>query len=206
MVEVFYVVERRHWQTGALVVALLVAAWLVFNGGRRSGAGSGGSQSLVFLPQFQPGEGPAVPAAARPESFPSLESPESAGRAPVTVQPARGGLYDGYRIEREKARAREMEMLEALMGRADLTDQQRQASQERLLKLLDRGEKEAQAEQLLRARGLPDAVVVVSDGGASIVVPLLLSRDEVARVGDVVARVVGMPLERITVMDGAKAP
>lgn len=201
----FYVIERRHWQTGALVVALLAAAWMVFNGGRKSDLGSGGSQSLVFLSQFQPGENPAAPAAAQLEGAPSGASPESAGRAPVTVQPARGGLYDEYRIEREKARAREMEMLETLMGRADLIDEQRTASQDRLLKLLDRGEKEAQAEQLLRARGVPDAVVVVSDGGASIVVPLLLSRDEVARIGDVVARVVGLPLERITVMDGAQA-
>ncbi|HEX6971592.1 MAG TPA: SpoIIIAH-like family protein [Limnochordia bacterium] len=195
---VFYVIERRQWQTGALVILLLVAGWLYFAAGGRQDDPA--ADRLVFAPQFRPGASEALPAAA------PLEQPPRGESGQVRVDASRPGLYDGYRIEREKARAREIEMLESLMSEQTLGESERQAAQARLLELLERGEKEAQAEQLLRARGLPDAVVLMGDGGVSVVVPLLLTRDEVARIGDVVARVVGLPLERITVLDGSRQP
>ena len=62
-------------------------------------------------------------------------------------------------------------------------------------------EVEMELEGLLMAQGLPDAVVVLSEGGAAVMVDTVLTEEEAARVGDTVSSMTGMSLEKIRIID-----
>ena len=55
-------------------------------------------------------------------------------------------------------------------------------------------------------QGLNDAVVVLADEEAIVVVGKELSVAEVSQIGSLVARVAGIPLEHITISDGLSYP
>ena len=48
---------------------------------------------------------------------------------------------------------------------------------------------------------MPDAVVVLSETGATVMVDSILTEEEAARIGDTVSGVTGMSLEKIRIID-----
>lgn len=106
-----------------------------------------------------------------------------------------------YRIEREKVRSRRLEQLENTINDAALSEQYRQDMQKELLHLLDNVTKETEIENLLKANGYLDAVTLIENESATIVVPVTLTREEAMVIGDLVHRITGIRLERITIVD-----
>lgn len=81
-----------------------------------------------------------------------------------------------YRIEREKVRSRRLELLENTINDASLSEQYRQELQGELLNLLDNVAKETEIENLLKANGYLDAVILMENESATVVVPVSLTR------------------------------
>lgn len=106
-----------------------------------------------------------------------------------------------YRIEREKVRSRRLELLENTINDASLSEQYRQDLQGELLNLLDNVAKETEIENLLKANGYLDAVILMENESATVVVPVSLTREEAMVIGDLVHRITGIRLERITIVD-----
>ena len=51
------------------------------------------------------------------------------------------------------------------------------------------------------AQGLPDAVVVLSESGVTVMVDTVLTEEEATRIGDTVSGMTGMSLEKIRIID-----
>lgn len=126
--------------------------------------------------------------------------------APVMSQTfSRAPEFDVARIARLQARSRRIEALEETLGRPDLPAESQEEAQRELLSLARLEEIEREAEGLLLAQGFSDALVVIGEWGAQVVVPDVIAGDEASRIGELVARLSGLPLERIVIVDGAPA-
>lgn len=121
----------------------------------------------------------------------------------VSVQRTSAGYFDEYRIERDRARAMQVDLLRAAAAESGISEVRKEQLTTELLALLKRSEREMQTESLLRAKGFSDAVVVLADDTASVVLPEVLQREDAARVGELVARLADVALERIAIIDGA---
>jgi len=118
----------------------------------------------------------------------------------VSVTPAPTKFVE-YRIEREKQRSQQLEYLEKMLETQSLSDQQRYELQKELLVLLDNIAKETDLENLLKANGYLDAVVLIENNSVTVVVPVTLTVQEAEIIGELVHRITNVRLDRITIID-----
>lgn len=190
---------------------LVVAAGVFYIASRVQESSSVSRGELVFRPDPVPmgtvaTGSPATGPAAHPEEA-AVETAATAGlpdrtsgqEAPASTE----ARFDAFRIERSQGRSRRIEALQESLRDASLPPAQREAMREELLALIEQMELEQEIEGMLVARGLTDAVVVLREHSAEVVVSDVLDREEASRVGDLVARMGGVPLEGIVIVDGA---
>ncbi len=214
-------VRQGTWRKG-LAVLLLLAAVVVFGALNRVKESAIETQGqLVFTNQFMPslpGEGPAsgesvasaerVGNGARAGNAEMAELFAAEEVAPAMASPTpseRNPEFDAYRASRLQNRARRMETVQRLLDSDELDEASRKALQDEMLALSEYADLEERAEGLLVARGLYDAVVMINQSDADVIVSNRITRDQAGQIGGVVARVAGVPLNRITIVDGALA-
>ena len=61
--------------------------------------------------------------------------------------------------------------------------------------------KEAEIENLLRAKGYIDGVAILKANSATVVVQAELTQEEAAQIGELVNRLTGISFDRITIVD-----
>jgi hypothetical protein len=188
--EMIVVIDRRRAAKMTMLVVFLAAAgflWATSGHERELWSAQGVEPLWTALPGEEAHE-PAQPVTAA---------------VAVEVMPAEEGLFAEYRLERDRARAAQMELIRSALDAPGLDEARRSQLSAELLALLRKGERELQAETLLRAKGFSEAVVVLTDTGANAVIADVLQQGEVAKVGELVARATGVQLERIVIIDGA---
>lgn len=220
----FHVIERRTWQRMILIAVLLgmsVSMMVIYDGdvepvignhlrlvGQLLGTGDGSANVRQDADEH---EGFASPAAAQDVSEAEAEQTVFAPMQPgEAFDDSAAAAVSGdarlavYRLERDRNLARYIEQLQDLV--AVWGEKSDPAVQAEIVRLLGRAERQMQAEGLLRVQGLNDAVVVLADEEAIVVVGKELSVAEVSQIGSLVARVAGIPLEHITISDGLSYP
>jgi len=80
------------------------------------------------------------------------------------------GLLAEYRIERERIRSKELTLLKEITNNTAGTPKAREAAYVKLVNLVDREEKEMQAEAIIKSQGFGDCVVVVTEGNTTVMV------------------------------------
>jgi len=113
-----------------------------------------------------------------------------------------GDFFAEYRLERSRARSRNVETLRQILADEEASDQARAAASMQLVDLSKRTEAEAEAEALIRARGYKDALVFVREDTCDVVVSgPELTRADAEQIGDITARCLGVELDRITIVE-----
>ncbi|HET7559525.1 MAG TPA: SpoIIIAH-like family protein [Limnochordia bacterium] len=186
----FLVVERKTWQLSGLVLALLAVAavWWLSTAGREAPARG---NTLVRQAAV------TAPSAAATGGTVQIE------RGAANSQTA--NFYDDYRLARDQAESRSIEALQQAI-KADASAEAKDADQARLFALLTRQEREIAAEQMLRSKGIADAVVIMDDSGANVVVAAELKATQAAMVGQLVHDVTKVALADISISDRASLP
>ncbi len=140
--------------------------------------------------------------------FALLDEPEPAELAslvePVSVRPI-PTKFSEYRLERERLRSRQMELLQNIAYDGTASPEQRQKAQEELQQVLAVMAVEAEIENLLKAKGYLDGVAMLDDDSAIIVVPVRLTREEAAQIGELVRSLTGISYDQITIVDEPSA-
>jgi hypothetical protein len=121
----------------------------------------------------------------------------------ITVHSPKVAVFAEYRMELDRVRAAQIELLQTVLQNQEISAAQRDQLNTELRLIMQRSEAELQAEILLRAKGYPDAIVVITQNGANVVVPAVLTQQDAAVIGELVARASGVSTERITIIDGA---
>jgi stage III sporulation protein AH len=119
---------------------------------------------------------------------------------PVTVRTVPTKFAE-YKLERERMRSRQIELLQNIAYDVQTQGERREEAQLQLQALIDRITRETEIENLLKAKGYLDALVLLDSQAVTVVVPVTLTRDEAARVGELVHRLTGLSMERITIVD-----
>lgn len=114
--------------------------------------------------------------------------------------PRRVHPFDVLRIERERQRSREIEMLETIVTDVTRTTDERDAASRRAESMWSDARREAEVEHLLEAQGYR-VVATVSEGRAHIVVDAPLDASDAARIGELTVQVTGVRREAVTIVD-----
>ncbi len=120
--------------------------------------------------------------------------------SPPAPSPEGPDFFVDFRLERERVRSQQIEYLREVMENQKVDEQTRQQAALRWLAITDNMGKEVDAENLIRAKGFADALVILKDNSATVIVRAReLTPIEVARIADIVIRGCGIPAENITV-------
>jgi stage III sporulation protein AH len=105
------------------------------------------------------------------------------------------------RLQREKARSAQKELLRELIDNPNSDEEVRKKAQHELLQLSRVIGREAEVEELIRAKGFRDVLVYLRDGAAVVVIRTqALTGEEVARIADIVNRFAGVPLQAMSII------
>lgn len=108
-------------------------------------------------------------------------------------------FFTEYRLERDKIRSERSDLLREIIKDAETEDTKHQA-QETILKMTLEKQREAEMENLIKAKGFGDALVFIQENSVSAVVKTTaLSREEVIQVAEVICRIAGVKPEDVTV-------
>ncbi len=125
-----------------------------------------------------------------------------AGATPGKADVSGEGFFPEYRLERDRARSRNIEILRQVMADEKASEEARTVAGMQLVDLSKKTEAEAEAEALIRARGYKDALVFVRGDACDVVVSgPELSRADAEQIGDIVARCLGVDLANITIVE-----
>jgi len=118
------------------------------------------------------------------------------------VAPLRTDFFNEYRWERERSRSRQASYLEEILLDPTIQPARRAETEARLWHLTQLSHKETELENLIKAKGHRDVGVVLTADSANIVVDGQVDAAQAAQIGEVVNRLAGVTLERITIIDG----
>lgn len=108
-------------------------------------------------------------------------------------------FFTEYRLERDKIRSERFDVLRDMVKQAK-TEEVKQRTQETILRLVQEKQREYEMENLIKARGFQDALVVIQDKSVNAIVKTQsFTRDEVIQVAEVISRVTGVRPEDITI-------
>ena len=104
------------------------------------------------------------------------------------------------KMNREQVRSKNKESLLEVINNEALTDKQKKAAIDEMVKLADIAEKEANTEMLLNAKGFNNVVVSIVDDSCDVVVDMGEVTDaKMAQVEDIVKRKTGISPEKIVI-------
>lgn len=139
-------------------------------------------------------EDTANPALAMPELPLALNMEQQA------EEPDGDGFFMEFRLERDRRRAQEIELLQSMFNSTDDAGEIKQEIQYKLLAITNSIDQELTLESLIMAKGYADAVAVVQPESVTVVVrDGDFSEEDAARIADLVNRTTGIPLSKITV-------
>lgn len=146
----------------------------------------------ALLPTFLSAEPPAL---AAPVVGPALPA-----TAPTAAAANTRGFFSEFRLERDRSRSAQQEVIREVLAGATLDPQVKQDATNRYLWLGKAASLETEAEGLIRGLGFGDAIVFLSESGANVIVKATsLDRNQVAQIADIVARTCSVKAQTITV-------
>ncbi|SHM51559.1 stage III sporulation protein AH [Caldanaerovirga acetigignens] len=111
-------------------------------------------------------------------------------------------FFVDYRLERDRLRSQEADYLREIINNPNASQESKEKAQKDLIALAEKVEKEMNVENLIKAKGFEDAVIIISGDSANVIVKSEgLSTKEVAQITDIVTRTTGLSLEKITIVE-----
>lgn len=206
--QVFFVTLSRRWWRGAvLFLVLVVGVALAWMDDERRTATIGGdalnTDTEVVVATTGPSASSAGEQLAWDDTDPAAVASGALGPS-VSTTAVRVHPFDELRLERERQRSRQAELLQMTAQDSSVSEARRRDAHEQLLALWRLEGREAEIEHLLHAQGYT-GVVVLSLGGAHVVVDGVLDATAAAVVGELVHRTADVPREAITIVDGIRS-
>lgn len=171
----------------ALLLVYTGSSGYFSSGGRTSGAMS------QPTPQEQNAQGRSTGAVIRENAMPNQD------------ELSNENFFVEYRLQREKSRGRQVELLESIVDNPSSAAETRKAAQDQLMEISGSISKEVRVENLLRAKGYRDAVVCLDRRGVTVVMECsALGPAEEAGIMDMVSRETGFGEQGIVIIPKKK--
>lgn len=106
-----------------------------------------------------------------------------------------------YRMERERVRGRQVELLQGIINNPDSTEDMRREAQQRLMQVTENMERELHLENLIKAKGYSEAALFIQPGSATVILKnSTINEQDATRIADLVSRVTGYDLNDIVII------
>lgn len=113
-----------------------------------------------------------------------------------------GSFFPYFRLQREKVRSQQLELLQEIINNPNTDDTSKQSALNRLLTITSAMEMELKAEGLLKAQGFDEGVVIVQESAASVIISgPELNETEEEQVKNQVAGVLKMKSQQISLIN-----
>ncbi|MDX9872096.1 MAG: SpoIIIAH-like family protein [Clostridia bacterium] len=117
---------------------------------------------------------------------------------------SKDNFFSEFRIERERTRSGQIEILREIVNNPNSSEQLRQEAQHKLIAISDNLDKESKIENMLVAKGFKDAIAVIQEKAVMVIVPSdSLLPEEAARIADIVTKMSGVSMENVTIVPKA---
>lgn len=111
-----------------------------------------------------------------------------------------GDFFIEYRLERDRRRAQEIEMLQTMFNSSNVANEARQEALQKVLQLTNSLDQELTLETLIVAKGYADAVTFIQQNQVTVVVKDGdFDSKDATKIADLVNRTTGIPLSKITI-------
>lgn len=115
----------------------------------------------------------------------------------------RGSIFMEYRLQRDRVRDQEIEMLEAMIENPEISQKSKEEAESMLLELIQLMEHELLIENMVKAQGFEDAIFFYRKRVATVMVKKKdLSEAEFLQIADTVTGVMEIPREDVQVISG----
>lgn len=106
-----------------------------------------------------------------------------------------------YRIEREKVRSQQVEILREIVNNPNSITDVRKEAQEKLLSLTQTLENELKLENLIIAKGYPDAAVFIQPESVMVILKSeAINQEDVTKIADLISNTTGHQYEDIVII------
>lgn len=134
------------------------------------------------------------------EEISEPEETEELNQPPVNDSYSGSDFFVEYRLERERVRSQQMDMLREIVHNPNADAENRKEAHRILLEVSQRLELEMEAEGLIKAKGFRDAVVFFNEEQIHVIVKAeQLEVAQVAQIGDLITGMYGANLEHIII-------
>ena len=183
------VMKRKEVLIGALILLIGVAAFINFNYAQ--------DRENVAISQASETDAESGDAADAEPSAPAGKM----GEAQLVSAPMTDYFADA-RISRENARSTTISRLNEIVENTSVDMETKKQAQDDLLAIAGVADKEAAAENMIKAKGFADAVVYVSADTASVTVKAKdLSESDVAKIQDIVNSQTAVSIKNIKIVE-----
>lgn len=177
----------RGGQSAALPVAQTTAAPDLISAVAGTGATKPASTATANTARFEGSDEPALE--------PDIEKSLVSARVEYDYE---GSALASARLSRDYTRSRELDLLRETLDRGEATVE----AERRFLDLVARIDMESSAENLIRASGFDDAMVLLTDQTVEAIVSSDgLGKDDAAVIGGILSRVTGRKLHEIRIKE-----
>jgi len=150
----------------------------------------------------KPGEESNSRAVTADESLESFSPGEILKNKAEGIKKADGReFFVEYRMERERVRGQQIELLQKIVDDPDSDPEMRKEAQKRLIELTENMEKELQLESLIKAKGYEEAALFIQPDSATVIIKKEeIKEEDATKIADIVSKVTGYGLSNIVVI------
>ncbi|MDR1205262.1 MAG: SpoIIIAH-like family protein [Peptococcaceae bacterium] len=142
-------------------------------------------------------------AAAEDEPAAAGEAVSEERTAPEGDAAAEWDIYEGYRLERDRLRSEQVQILKEIAGSELYEDDRKREAQDRILRITEEREQELLIESALAAMGLdPCAALIQWDKAVVIAPPSLILPENARQIRELAAQVSGRAPEDMILIPG----
>jgi len=191
------VIRKKSVILTALVLLLCVVAIVNYNFSKDKDVAIGNPDSNITFVEENGGE-------EAPEGELTEDSTES-GDMEIEVSGANltgTSFFIQSRLDRDKNRSFYIETLNGIVSDQKIDAEVRKMAQQEMISLIKRSETERIIENLIKAKGFKDALVIMSDASVNVIVNSeKLTSAQVAQIKDIVSREAGVNIDKIKIME-----
>jgi stage III sporulation protein AH len=194
------VLKRKTVVLSLLVLLLIAVAVVNHNLGREIA----GENSLTFVKEDSPGE-QEVP---EPEGDLALDSEDTGsikieeGVETSAASLATSSFFIQSRLDRNKNRSFYIETLNGIVADPNIDSSVKEMAQTEMLSLIKKSETESIIENLIKAKGFKDALVIMGEDSVNVIVDSeKLTQAQVAQIKDIISREAEVEIDKIKIME-----
>ena len=114
-------------------------------------------------------------------------------------------FFSTYRLDRERIRGKQLDILKAIMENKDSDEKAREMASLRMVKISEEMEKEMSLESLVKSEGIEECVALVQAGTATVIVPAgALSPERKEELRELLLSLADFPKDKVWLKEAGK--